>query len=458
VKLSRLSLFTLVLAGILAWSGVGLAKEVVRIRAIDPKPFYKPGDKIVLEMRCEPGVADVMVSYNPTLEGIDSGMPAPGDPKCPFSRFEIEILRNFIGKNHVSVWIEGRDQADVAFEFEVRSDVQPSDLWFSTDSQNEGCNFFYLRDEEAGPPSVSLFSVLPDGTRFDLCREGKARIAVVPPGRAVFVMEEGLCTLTLKKPGPLKVVASYRGLRKEWICTESKPDVEQFRTGDRATATVPAPVASDPPPQISIPAFRNDLRKLDRNPMDVGNCRLLQHWDTGYCYIYSLPESRKVSEPTDVRCTELDELRRRMLVAIEQGRCAVPATLGSAPAAASLSGAWSQVDKTMSDMRKLAIIAEAYAVDNGDYPAASDVPTLAKLAEPKYVRPGGTPLVDGWGTPYRYACDGKNYRIVSAGADRAFEPDSGKLDATPGGDTDTLARDLVYSNGHFIQWPKQEAR
>ena len=455
-KLSRLRLSTVVLAGVLAWSGIGLAEDEVRIRAINPKPFYKPGDTIVFEMKCEPGVTNVMVSFNPTLESIDTGAPVAGDPNCPFARFDIQIPRNFMGKNHVDVRLPDRDRPLAVFEFEVRSDVRPSDLWFSTDSQNEGCNFFYLRDEEAGPPTVELFSVLPDGTRFDLCRERLAVVRLVPPENGVFAMEDGVCTLTVKKAGPLKVVASYRGLRKEWTCTE--PEGQAMEVVTPRTSNLPAPVASDPPPQISIPAFRDDPKKLDRNPMDVGKCRLLQHWETGYCYIYSLLESRKVSESTDVRCTELDELRRRMLVAIEQGRCGGPAAPGSAQAPVAAAGAWPRVDKTMADMRKLAIIAEAYAVDNGDYPVASDVPALAKLAEPKYTRPGGTPLVDGWGTPYRYVCDGKNYRIVSAGADRAFEPASAKLDATPGGDTDTLASDLVYSNGHFVQSPKQEAR
>lgn len=451
-KLSRLRLSTVVLAGVLAWSGIGLAEDEVRIRAINPKPFYKPGDTIVFEMKCEPGVTNVMVSFNPTLESIDSGAPVAGEPNCPFARFEIQIPRDFMGKNHVDVRIPDRDRPLTAFEFDVRADVQPSDLWFSTDSQNEGCNFFYLRDD----PGVGLFSVLPDGTRFDLCRERLAVVRLVPPENGVFAMEDGVCTLTLKKAGPLKVVASFRGLRKEWTCKE--PEVQAMEVVTPRTSNVLAPVASDPPPQISIPAIRYDPKKLDRNPMDVSHCRLLQHWETGYCYIYSLLESRKVSEPTDVRCTELDELRRRMLVAIDQGRCTVPAAPGSAGAAVAAGGAWPEVDKTISDMRMLAIIAEAYAVDNGDYPVAPDVRALAKLAEPKYIRPGGTPLVDGWGTPYRYVCDGKNYRIVSAGADRAFEPDSAKLDATPGGDTDTLASDLVYSNGHFLQWPKQKAR
>ncbi len=110
----------------------------------------------------------------------------------------------------------------------------------------------------------------------------------------------------------------------------------------------------------------------------------------------------------------------------------------------------------MSEMRRLAISLEAYAVDYNSYPVATDVPALAKLIEPKYI--GKAPLRDGWGTPFAYACDGERYRIVSAGADRSFEPDSTKLDKTPDGEISSLARDLIYSNGRFVQWPRADAR
>ncbi len=234
-KRSRVFLFIVVLAGALAASGPGQAQGGVRVRAIDPKPFYRPGDTIVLELRCDPGVPDVMVDYNPTLQD-DDWIALEGDPRCPFARFEIQIPRDFIGKNRVFVRrrpvftktesrekLEDRDPPHVpAFAFEVRSNVQPSDLWFSTDTQNEGCNYFYLR-EGTGPQNIGLFSVVPDGTRFDLCREGKATIRAVPKDHGVIAMKDGACTLLLKKQGDLKIVASYRGLRKEWPCTEGGP-------------------------------------------------------------------------------------------------------------------------------------------------------------------------------------------------------------------------------------------
>jgi hypothetical protein len=392
-KLSRLGLLSAILAGALASNGVGLAEDVLRLRVIDSKPFYKPGDRIALEMRCPAGVTDVFVWYDPISQDFDPDFIRPANPKCPLSRLEIQIPRDFIGKNQVTVLAEYRDQplGDM-FEFEVRSDAQPSDLWFSTDYQNEGCHLSYFH-AGSGPRSLVLFSVLPNGTRFDLCREGKVILAAVPPGRGVFDMKDHLCTFDFKKPGPLKIVASYRGLRKEWPCKNAEPpklhpakktiSVEEFLKDPRKLDQHPVEIGlcrtmehrntgycyvykerfgkvsvdtddrcdnlqglrdrmlkairegyCDPPPAvaavISISAFRNDPKKLDRNPMDVGKCRLLQHHNTGYCYIYSLPKSRKVSEPTDVRCTELDELRRRMAIAIDQGQCVAPAARGSA--------------------------------------------------------------------------------------------------------------------------------
>lgn len=79
--------------------------------------------------------------------------------------------------------------------------------------------------------------------------------------------------------------------------------------------------ASTPPPKISISTFLNDAMKLDRHPMDVGNCRLVEHWSTGYCHVYSLGLAKKVSTETDAQCTERAELRNRMRQAIAERFC-----------------------------------------------------------------------------------------------------------------------------------------
>lgn len=118
----------------------------------------------------------------------------------------------------------------------------------------------------------------------------------------------------------------------------------------------------------------------------------------------------------------------------------------------------SRTQRTMARMRTLATIVESWKVDHDAYPVAADVGALAHLVEPRYFRAGGTPQADAWGTAFGYACDGKSYRIVSAGADRAFEKDSTNLSSPAAGPTDDPARDLVFSDGRFIQYPKPDAK
>lgn len=245
----RFARASLAIALLAAASAVFAEDAPIRLRLVETKPkakaeakadanrkpggkrFYEPGEVITLEMRCAAGITDVEIQYNPTLQDGDAGFVFQEEPKCPLARFAVPIPPDFLGKNRVTATTRNRvPPATAVFRFEVRSDVQPSDLWFSTDTQSEGCNLRFLRDDSE-PPTVEVASVLPNGTRLDLCREGKVSVGVVPPDGAVFAMKDGACTLTLRKPGALKVVASYRGLRKEWPCSDYEaPDpARRFR-------------------------------------------------------------------------------------------------------------------------------------------------------------------------------------------------------------------------------------
>ena len=84
---------------------------------------------------------------------------------------------------------------------------------------------------------------------------------------------------------------------------------------------------------------------------------------------------------------------------------------------------WSQ-----SDMHSIAICANAYKQDNGKFPVAADLASLAGQVEPKYVM--HLPRTDAWGHPYRYISDGTTFRIVSAGADGKFDEASWSGPAT----------------------------
>ncbi|MRR39229.1 serine protease, partial [bacterium] len=71
------------------------------------------------------------------------------------------------------------------------------------------------------------------------------------------------------------------------------------------------------------------------------------------------------------------------------------------------------------------------------------------------------PFLDGWEVPmsYRVNAKGTAYRMVSAGADRVFEPsitEPGNLIVTI--ETTEPSKDIVYENGQFIQYPKEIQR
>jgi hypothetical protein len=78
---------------------------------------------------------------------------------------------------------------------------------------------------------------------------------------------------------------------------------------------------------------------------------------------------------------------------------------------------------TMDDMNDLRTALAAYATDHREYPNAKTIEEVSAALEPKYI--AHRPMHDAWGHPYRYEVDGKGgYRLVSAGADGVFQPDT----------------------------------
>ena len=322
------------------------------------------------------------------------------------------------------------------------------------------------------PLSLNIYAIMPDGVRLDLCGEGVATVRTDPAGDFPFAIQNGSCTVTPRRAGSFRVTASFNGLTKSWVCgvqaeelvsQRSQPtrSVERASPPSRAsaeedTATLPR-VLPNPGAAMTAGEFLANPMKLRSHPTDVGRCRLLEHWTSGYCYIYSMRGGGKVSERTDVRCGELPELRRRMKTAIDGGHCGDEGITGLPPvrpAARALEENRALVRNTMSDMRALATAVEAYAVEYEGYPVVGDLRTLTNLVEPRFLPQGKAPRIDAWGTPYVFLCDGNSYRVVSAGADRTFEPNSAKLDSPTAGRTNHAARDLIYSNGNFVQWPE----
>ena len=463
-------------------------RAVIRLVPVAPKAVYRPGDSIILELRCPTLKTEVVVLFNPG-EGKEGGIEEPLQ-RCPYSRFDLKVPRDFIGTGNVSVLIrhDGQLQGDM-WDFEVRSDRRPKELWmWDLSSSREApfgydkCPTFYYAPGRP-PLSLNIYAIMPDGVRLDLCGEGVATVRTEPAGDFPFAVQNGSCTVTPRRAGWFRATASFNGVTKSWVCSVEADDllaqkspapqiiVEQGSPlppraiDERDVATLPRVLPNPGAPMTAGEFLANPMR-LRSHPTDVGGCRLLEHWTSGYCYVYSMRGGAKVSERTDARCGEMAELRRRMKTAIEAGHCGDLGTRGRSPAAdprgttpqgpvaSSLGQNRAHFRNTMSAMRALATAVEAYAVEYDGYPVVGDLRTLMNLIEPRFLPQGKAPRIDAWGTPYVFLCDGNSYRVVSAGADTTFEPNSAKLDSPTAGRTNDAARDLIYSNGHFVQWPE----
>src|SRR5262249_47370794 len=77
---------------------------------------------------------------------------------------------------------------------------------------------------------------------------------------------------------------------------------------------------------------------------------------------------------------------------------------------------------TMDDMQTWRTAIFAYATDHGVYPEAKTLEALRDAVQPLYIV--HAPMVDAWGNAYRYERldEGKNFRLISAGADGKFDP------------------------------------
>ncbi len=113
--------------------------------------------------------------------------------------------------------------------------------------------------------------------------------------------------------------------------------------------------------------------------------------------------------------------------------------------------------RTSADIRTIGTAIEAYAVDNGRYPAGILEPTpvgegsLGEMLSPIYIHV--IPASDAWGNPILYVSDeeGASYRLSSPGKDGVFTP--GAQGPTAGFDAD-----IIFKNGNFIAWPEEEAQ
>lgn len=113
---------------------------------------------------------------------------------------------------------------------------------------------------------------------------------------------------------------------------------------------------------------------------------------------------------------------------------------------------------TLQAVSSIVVSLDAYRTDHGAYPGSEgafvDAQFLVAQLSPAYIRE--LPILDGWGNPFRYASDGTDVAVLSAGPDGnpdraypgldAFEPIEGAGD------------DLVWSEGHLVICPESIGR
>ncbi len=81
---------------------------------------------------------------------------------------------------------------------------------------------------------------------------------------------------------------------------------------------------------------------------------------------------------------------------------------------------------TMHDMRSITIAAEAYRTDHGALPEAASLDELTPMLSPMYI--ATMPKNDAWGTPLRVESSADGLRVISAGSDARFDPETWTLD------------------------------
>lgn len=106
---------------------------------------------------------------------------------------------------------------------------------------------------------------------------------------------------------------------------------------------------------------------------------------------------------------------------------------------------------TRSRLISLRLAMEAFSVDRGAYPVGFDVDSLLAQLAPTYLsaQRAARLRADAWGTEFRVSGVGKDYLLVSAGADRVFEPESW---STPGTELSEEADAVVASDSVRRMW------
>jgi hypothetical protein len=109
--------------------------------------------------------------------------------------------------------------------------------------------------------------------------------------------------------------------------------------------------------------------------------------------------------------------------------------------------------QTYMAMKAVQTAIEAYGSQHNVFPKASSLAELRPLIEPAYI--ARTPMTDAWGTEFKYvvAADGQSYKLISAGSDKTFAPESWGNPALLSSSTDDA---VLSSDSRDREWAIQK--
>ena len=95
---------------------------------------------------------------------------------------------------------------------------------------------------------------------------------------------------------------------------------------------------------------------------------------------------------------------------------------------------------TMYDLQSWRTSFDAYKLDHKVYPTAKTPEEARAAVEPMYIL--HAPVADAWGHAYQIKSNGTGFRVISAGADGTFQPETWSV----GGRMSSFASDAVATN------------
>jgi len=104
--------------------------------------------------------------------------------------------------------------------------------------------------------------------------------------------------------------------------------------------------------------------------------------------------------------------------------------------------------RSMADLKTIARAVSLYEQDSTGFPVETSLVSVENLRSSLQGYMGDFKATDGWGRPFMYISNGRDYTLISYALDGVAS-----LPYTIG-PIHRLEEDIVMSNGVFVQWPE----